>query len=1057
MIRIFHLALLLLLLFSSGGQTPDTGQGSRLLQEAQVLFDSARYEDALQRGQAAYAFFPTYTPRAGQCLLLLGDVFLEKGDPEAAAQQYRLALDIFTKTLGNKDTLTALAFNNLGEYFYQKKDCLQAENAFRKALNIRQSRFGEQHQSVADSYNNLGNCFVAKGEFATALFWHRKALDIRKKVLPAGHPDLAVSHNNLGNCYYLSGDAASALPHFEEALRIRRNRLGEGHPKTAQVYNNLGNCYAALGLRSLATEYFEQALAIRRRDFGQTHPVVAGTLENLGDLCFDHDDYIAALDAYREAYGIRQRLKQDLTPATAALQHKIGRCYQFEGDFDRALPLHLEALAVLRPYLGEQHPDLAGLYNNLGNCYANQRDFARARDYYRMAAQIFQQKKAGGRTELALVYNNLGLAFLENGQTETALLYFKKAENTLTVSGLALPDGVLFIKNQGLALERLGRETAALATLDKALTLDALNDPMSRAEVLSAKGMLLCRRGIRRNDTALLRQSAALLEEALRNADSLRNRLTAAASRQRWLEKQYPVIQSAVEVCFQLWQKTGEAHFLERAFALAERSKSLQLLDNLHKERAEHFAGVPDSLLEKERYWGEELNRREKNRFALLGLGKTAEARAEETGVSEARQMLAEQIRQLETTYPDYYRLKYASPAISAASIRRDLLLHEDQALVEYFMTESALFVFVITRQDFKALRLPRSVPLTEWVTAFRSSVQAYPEASGKAAAALSATYVEKAYQIYQAVFAPLSAFKLPENLIIVPDGVLNYLPFEALLCEQPIDNQKFKTHHYLLHDYRIQYGYSATQLSEIRGNSWQAPPENLLAFAPGFDKDPNGLRPLQHSREEAKGVCRLLNGELRTGPEATLAAFLDLAGQYRILLLATHGQANPSVGEYAYLAFSPPQDSQGSAFLYVRDLYQQHIPAALVVLSACETNIGENRVGEGTVSLARGFFQAGARSVVATLWSVDDAKNADLMRLFFKQLKKGARKDTALRQAKLRFLDTHSNDAAHPVYWAAAVAGGDMEAIELEAFGWWWVVGLGLVLGFLLWKFKSH
>jgi CHAT domain-containing protein len=564
---------------------------------------------------------------------------------------------------------------------------------------------------------------------------------------------------------------------------------------------------------------------------------------------------------------------------------------------------------------------------------------------------------------------------------------------------------------------------------------------------------------MRHNDVPMLRKAVTMLESALRFADSLRLQLTAPASRQRWLEKLYPVHTSAIEACFRLWQKTGETAMLESAFLRAEQSRSLQLLENLHKEQAERSAGVPDSLLEQERYWGEQLNRREKNRLSWLGAGAIAEAHAAEAGITEARQILSALVHDIEVKYPDYYRMKYSIRTAGIETVRKELLNDDEQGLVEYFVADSAIFIFIVTADAFQGLRLTYDFPLDNWVSDFRNSIQAYPGASGKAAETLSATYADRAFRIYQTMVAPVqAAVHLPENLIVIPDGALSYVPFEALLSEMPADPQQFKRHHYLLRDYRIQYGYSATQLADLQEQDTQTAPKTLLAVAPDFKNNPYGLKPLQHNRKEAQAVCKMLDGDLLDRQEATMSAFVRDAGEYRILLLSTHGQASSAAGDLSYLAFSTPQDTQSGAFLYVRDLYLQRFPAELVVLSACETSVGEYRLGEGVISLAKGFFHAGARSIVATLWSVDDAKNAKLIRLFFDCLRTGIRKDEALREAKLRFLDEVSQDEAHPVFWAAAVANGDMKGMDLSGpgVGWWWLAGALVALGLGIWGWRK-
>ncbi len=1052
--RLFHnflIFLVLTTLFLGTSQTiPADQRGHRQLQQARMLFDSAQYEQALQHGQQALEQCPPDEPAAGECLLLLGDVFLETGQWEAAYQQYSAALVIFQKKLGASHLSTAEAINHLGEYYYKKNDYVQAETYYRRALKIREAALGPAHELVADGYNNLGNCRVSQGDYVAAVRLHEKALAIRQQTLPANHPDLASSFNNLGNCAYYSGNFSSALGYFEKALTIREKAFGTDHPKTAQVLNNLGNVCAELGQQSRAVGYYRRALDIRMRHFRAQHPTVASTMENIADLYFDSGDYIAALDFFRQAHVIQRTMQGEHSAAAASLWHKIGLCYQYEGDFDRALAHHLAAEPTLLATYGPAHPYIGSLYNNLGNCFSGKKKFSQATLYYERALRIFQMTKPRQDASIALIYNNLGTIFLEKSEPDRALFYFENALKSLqTNPETSVSEQAVALKNQGLALERLNRWPEARSKFEQAMTLANHADPISHTALLDAWATVLCRRGIRTDDNTLLRQSIAAFASARERSDSLQALLSNPGSRQRWLELQFPAHTSAMEAYYYLWKKTGDTGLLEAAFALAERNKSLQLLEHLRKEQAEQFAGIPDSLLRQERYWSEELNRREK---LLLAEQKTADHQAAEMGVAEARQALAALIQQFEDHYPNYFRLKYDRRTATPAAIRQQVL-QGDQALVEYFEADTVLFVFVITPGDFRCLRL-KSDSLPVQISGLRRSLQAYPEAGKRATVELAAAFSERAYQIQEAIFAPVrSAIALPRKLLIVPDGTLAYLPFECLLSEQPTDNQQFKSHHYLLRDYCISYAYSATQQLALLQQPAGTRPKNLLAVAPVYAGNKYGLRPLQNNRPEAEAVCALLDGDLRAGTAATAPAFLREAGQYRILLLSMHGKASSTVGDLSYLAFSTTADSTENPFLYTRDLYTQSIPADLVVLSACETSVGEYRLGQGVISLARGFFQAGARSVAATLWSVDDARNAELMRLFFQQIKNGATKDEALHEAKIQFLQTHPHDEANPVYWAAVTAYGDMRAIEFQRNNGVWFAGLGLLaLVFFVW-----
>ena len=203
--RILLPAILFLSLLLLSGQQRDSLSNVRLLHEAQAAFDSAEYDLALGKAHFALGQMDEISADYGTCILLMGHVFLEKGEYDAAQQQYKLALDAFQKQ-GKQPEQTALALNGLGESLSKKSHCEEAEPYYHQALRIRQHLFGEMHQSVADSYNNLANCLVQKGQYAAALTLHQKTLGIREKVLPPEHPDLATSHNNLGNCYLLAGN-----------------------------------------------------------------------------------------------------------------------------------------------------------------------------------------------------------------------------------------------------------------------------------------------------------------------------------------------------------------------------------------------------------------------------------------------------------------------------------------------------------------------------------------------------------------------------------------------------------------------------------------------------------------------------------------------------------------------------------------------------------------------------------------------------------------------------------------------------------------------------------
>jgi CHAT domain-containing protein len=219
-----------------------------------------------------------------------------------------------------------------------------------------------------------------------------------------------------------------------------------------------------------------------------------------------------------------------------------------------------------------------------------------------------------------------------------------------------------------------------------------------------------------------------------------------------------------------------------------------------------------------------------------------------------------------------------------------------------------------------------------------------------------------------------------------------------------------------------------------------------------------SGLSELVYNVAEVKSIKKIFKTQIQQGEFASKNHFLEHGESYPILHFATHGKMNDQHSSYSYLAFTHPEnDSTDQHLLYVKDLYQMQLNAEMVVLSACETGIGKLQKGEGIISLSRGFSFAGAKSLVTTLWSVNDVQMSKLISLFYKNLGKKENKNTALSHAKREFIKSSPPQFAHPYYWSAPVLVGDVSPVELGSeFPWIWL-GVGLiVLGLVIFSFRN-
>jgi len=182
----------------------------------------------------------------------------------------------------------------------------------------------------------------------------------------------------------------------------------------------------------------------------------------------------------------------------------------------------------------------------------------------------------------------------------------------------------------------------------------------------------------------------------------------------------------------------------------------------------------------------------------------------------------------------------------------------------------------------------------------------------------------------------------------------------------------------------------------------------------------------LPFSGVEIASVTEVMGGEKWLGKEATKKRFIEEAGDYGIIHLSTHGFANDKISGDTYLTFNSSLQKNEFEKLFLGDIYNLPLKAYLVVLSACETGVGELQEGEGIISLARAFAYAGAKSIVTTHWNVEDEKTSQIMKGFYEGLAIEKSKDEALRDAKLKFLRTQKSLKAHPFYWGGIFNIGD-------------------------------
>lgn len=483
--------------------------------------------------------------------------------------------------------------------------------------------------------------------------------------------------------------------------------------------------------------------------------------------------------------------------------------------------------------------------------------------------------------------------------------------------------------------------------------------------------------------------------------------------------------QKAINLCYQLYQLTKDNQWARKAFEFAEKNKAFVLLESVKRNLASNAALQNDTLYQKVQ-------------SLQLQLAYTERSLAEATGDS-AKQKIQQQKTKLENDLlfantalgrqsVAYKAVMEKEDSISAASVSQGLL-NEHTGLIEFFNADSVTYAFVLNKeQPIQFIRYNANL-----APAIDSLLYFFRSASAIGNQPLA--YQKAAYDLYQILqFDKLD--KGWQNLIIIPDGKLSFLPFDALITNTSftINLQQAK---YFINQCNTLYGYSAAILLKQLHND-QSTGKSTTVFAPVFSNGQNHQQPLQYSLQEAEAIAANKNTTSFVKEKATLANFRQQFNNSGIMHIATHAYADTGTNNNPKIEFI---DSS----LLLNELYAMHTNASLVVLSACETGLGKLNSSEGPMSLARGFYYAGAKNVITSYWNVDDKSTATLFGSVYENMKSSSSAD-AIHLAKKELIKTENGKFASPYYWAGFVHIGMPQKKESRNY-WWALLMIPLIM----------
>lgn len=969
---------------TGGSPLAKTENAGEVLAHARRLYSEEGARAALPEFEKALALFRKEGDRKGEAITtgLIGNCYKKFGEHPKALEYLQRALAM-KRELGDR-VEEGKTLSHLGLLYWEMSQYPQAIEHFDKAIAIGHE-LGDRILE-ASARNNLGLVYDELGEYRRSLDQYSRALELYKGTdFERGISDTI---GNIGGKHLLLGEYAQALTYYQQSLAIdERLKL---KPAITVDLENIALCYVGLGRAQEAIQTLDRALSIAKeaglkKEEADCQKAKGSALVQLGK-------YTEALDWYRQALQTYQQVglkaepgfKQQLIEALGDLGNlevRLGDVASAEKDFRRAVEIaeaikHPRGITVNLIALGDLEwrrkrlPEAVALYGQA---------LARANEAADRAST------AGALIQLALTHRDLK-------QLDEAAQEAKQARE-IARSTQARPLEVQALYAQGEIERARNRNEEALTYYSSGADLvRETGDPELTWRLDFGRGQSL--EVLKRNQEAL-----AAYENSVKTIELVRSGLREERFRAGYLEDKYQVYVALVELLLKL----GHA---DEAFVFAEKLRARSYLDMLNR-------GQPPIRNPTQRQTESALQNRIRELQRKL---EEENAKPSPDQKRQALELFSKELGDAEHDYENFLddlrRTDPAYAAVRALSVpsgkQVGQRLTANTALIEYVMGEQNLVIFVLTSEGLRAKTVPvRASDLEARVDTLRD-LMLHKNTN---------EWMLPAAALYRTLIAPIEEagwLQGIKQLYIIPHSTLHYVPFAMLLKG---DNS---ANHFLVDDYVLAYLPAAATL--VYAGKPTRSSNTVLAMAPSSTH-------LQYTQRESQSISELFPRQhmLLLGSRATESSFKRLADRYDVIHLATHGYFNKLNPLLSGVMLEP--DAQEDGRLEVHEILELKLNAELVTLSACDTALGsgyfaEVPAGDDLVGLTRAFMFAGAPSVLASLWEVNDRSAVQLMHSFYGQLRSGD-KATALAKAQreMRFWGPYR----HPYYWGAFTLVGRM------------------------------
>jgi len=1016
---------------------------------------------------------------------------------------FKIIEDAFLKTekkVTRKSPAYAYALFVKGKIFHNQSIIDSVLLYYNKALKIREEIYksNPNHPDLAQSYYYLNKVYFSLFDFKKAIFYNDKALKIDKTIYKEDdfhtintlndrglielysmnhrkaenifEHTLKLTTNKLGaynfeNIYPLSylglvyqdlGDYDKAIENQEKVLSLTTKNFGPDHYYCGTAYQNLADAYNHKQENEIAIEYAIKAITIFTKVFGEKNKNVADAIGNLGVTYTDMKNFEKGKNKLNKALEIFKEIKGEESYDVSRMYQSIGALYQEAGEYEKSKEYNELSLKIKKKINKEDHYSIGMLYINMAVSETALKNYSKSLEYFKKAKSIFIKNYGYKSVNMAILYNDMGDAYRLSGDISNSINHFQKA---------------IYFNHKSFS------DTLNIYSFPPAFGYTSWHDlfisMLKKAEIFTNYSSHF--KGISKRkcfDIALNHYKVCdtLINNAKIFASSKEDKLLITS-------KTSVIYKEIVNTCMELVKmSTNEADkisYLNQAFIYSEKNKASLLLEALSGAEAQKFAGIPDSLLKKEKNLQIDIS------YYKKLISESTDSLDEINYFNKLFKLNRNYdtlISIFENDYPKFHNLKYSNSKLKVTDLQKSLNMKT--ALISYFISDSILYAYYISKKEYFIEQINITSDFFKKIENFRNNISdasllqdAYANKDNK----IVLEYKKDAYDLYNILFPNKikkqlkgNIFSKIKNLIIIPDGQLSTIPFEALISENYVtvwtsweNTNYFSEMPFLVKDYNISYSYSANLFFQTIPKTNDKPEfkeiSDWLALAPVFDNDNisgtnlrtrklieknsidksgnidtrawlrNGsyISPLPGSKEETENIFEIFE---KNNKKAILKTHQFANEEYvksgalknfKFLHIATHGMVNEDKPELSCILLAQDTTSTEDNILFSGEIYNLELNADLTVLSACETGLGKIAEGEGVIGLTRALLYAGSKNIIVSLWQVSDESTKQLMVNFYKNIFKYKKDGYSEHLSKSKNKLIKEGKYAHPFFWS--------------------------------------